>query len=84
MVEIYEHDARMNGLSLDRHAEEASIELFAEIIMIAGQVFLEKPLESPFIPNWNRVNAANPDLLPELHSIVAADAADYSPLPFNS
>ena len=82
MVEIYAHDAKMNGLSLDRHAEEQSIELFAENIMSAGQVFLESPQETPFIPNWNRVNAADPNLLPELNSLVAKDLKDYAPLPF--
>jgi len=84
MVEIYEHDAKMNGLSLDRHAEETSIELFAENIMRAGQTFLDTPHETPFIPNWSRVNAADPDLLHELNAIVAADEAEFSPLPFTS
>ncbi len=84
MVEIYEHDAIMNGLSLDRHSEEKSIELFAENIMRAGRIFLDTPHETPFIPNWNRVNAADPDLLPELKAIVAADTSDYSPIPFES
>ncbi len=27
----------------------------------AGKVFLDNPHETPFIPNWNRVNAADPD-----------------------
>lgn len=82
LIEVYEHDAKMNGLSLDRHSEEKSVELFAENIMRAGHVFLETPHETPFIPNWNRVNAANPDLLPELNAIVTADANEYSPIPF--
>jgi glucosyl-3-phosphoglycerate synthase len=84
MIEVYEHDARMNGLSLDRHAEEKSVELFAENIMHAGQVFLDNPHETPFIPNWSRVNAASPELLDELNSIVAADEAEYSAQPFIS
>ncbi len=84
MVEIHEHDAKMNGLSLDRHAEETSIELFAKIIMRAGQVFLDTPHETPFIPNWSRVNAADPNIMHELNKIVAADEADFSPLPFKS
>ena len=50
--------------------------------MQAGKVFLESPHETPFIPNWSRVNAADPDIMHELHAIVAADASDYAPLPF--
>ncbi|MBX2886624.1 MAG: hypothetical protein KTR32_42135 [Granulosicoccus sp.] len=80
LIETYDHDAKMNGLTLDRHAEEKAVELFAENIMTAGEIFLKTPNESPFIPNWNRVNAANPDLLSELNSIVASDEADYSPI----
>lgn len=82
MVETYEHDAKMNGLSLDRHAEEKSVELFAENIMRAGQVFLETPHESPFIPNWSRVNAADPGIMAELNALVRADEEQFSPLPF--
>ncbi|MFK7894030.1 MAG: hypothetical protein AB8B63_24660 [Granulosicoccus sp.] len=84
MVETYEHDAKMNGLTLDRHAEEKSIELFADNIMHAGQVFLETPHESPFIPNWSRVNAADPGIMSELNALVRADEDEYSPLPFKT
>ncbi len=84
MIEVYAHDAMMNGLTLDRHAEEKSVELFAENIMQAGEVFLNSPHETPFIPNWSRVNAAAPELVYELNRIVAADEADYSPEPFIS
>ncbi len=77
LLEAYHSDAKMNGLALDRHAEEASIELFAENIMRAGQTFLENPHESPFIPTWNRINAADPDFLRDLQAAVAGDAADY-------
>ncbi|MEM9709330.1 MAG: glycosyl transferase, partial [Pseudomonadota bacterium] len=58
LLEVYADEATMNGLSLDRHAEEETIELFAENIVRAGTVFLDNPQESPFIPNWSRVNAA--------------------------
>lgn len=82
MVEVYAHDAKMNGLELDRHEEERTIELFAENIMRAGEIFLANPNETPFIPNWNRVNAADPALLTELLTAVRADQDEYSPLPF--
>ncbi len=82
MVEVYAHDAKMNGLLLDRHEEERTIELFAENIMRAGEMFLENPNETPFIPNWNRVNAADPGLLTELLEAVRADEQEFTPLPF--
>ena len=77
LLECYHNDARMNGLSLDRHAEENIIELFAQNIMEAGQTFLDNPAELPFIPTWNRVHAADPSLMSDMLSAVAADAADH-------
>ncbi|MCB1394447.1 MAG: glycosyl transferase [Rhodobacter sp.] len=79
MLDVYSHDAQMNGLSFDRHAEERSIALFAENIMQAGQVFLDKPQELPFIPNWNLVNAADPAFLTDFRTAVAADMAETAP-----
>ncbi|ARE38722.1 Glycosyltransferase [Rhodovulum sp. P5] len=79
LLESYYNDARMNGLNLDRHAEERIIELFASNIIEAGQIFLDKPSTTPFIPTWNRVHAADPALMSDMLSAVAADAADYRP-----
>lgn len=76
-LESYYNDAKMNGLSIDRHKEERAIELFAENIMRAGQFFLDNPHETPFIPTWNRVHSADPDFLSKLHAAAAADEADY-------
>ncbi len=39
-------------------------------IQIAGRQFLENPLSSPLIPNWNRVTSAIPDFLRQLHDTV--------------
>lgn len=77
LLEAYYNDAQMNGLSLDRHAEEASIELFADSIMRAGQTFLDNPQETPFIPTWNRVHAADPSFLRDLHAAAAEDSRDF-------
>ncbi|HEY0276526.1 MAG TPA: glycosyl transferase, partial [Paenirhodobacter sp.] len=76
MLDVYSHDAMMNGLSFDRHAEESSIAMFAENIIQAGQVFLDTPQELPFIPNWNLVHAGDPALLSDFKAAVAADMAD--------
>ncbi|MEQ9695812.1 glycosyl transferase [Shimia sp. SDUM112013] len=77
LLESYYNDAKMNGLTIDRHTEEKSVELFAENIMLAGQVFLENPNESPFIPTWNRVHAADPDFLFDLRRAAADDAKEF-------
>ncbi|MCA6063161.1 glycosyltransferase family protein [Thalassolituus marinus] len=74
-IETYYNDARMNGLTLDRHAEERAVELFAENIMNAGEHFLQNPMETPFIPSWNRVISAVPDILDRLYEAVEEDNA---------
>ncbi|MEH6517254.1 MAG: glycosyl transferase [Halioglobus sp.] len=77
-VETYHNDAVMNGLSLDIHAEEKAVELFAENIMKAGEAFLDRPMERPFIPSWSRVISAIPDVLERLSDAVEADHAEFS------
>ena len=51
LVESYHNDAVMNGLKFDTPGEEKMVELFAENIMKAGKVFLNRPMEQPFIPH---------------------------------
>lgn len=77
-LEMYRGDAMMNGLSLDIHNEEKAIEMFAENIMTAGQVFLDKPMDTPFIPSWNRVISAMPDVLEKLKEAVELDFQEFS------
>ncbi|WP_170326444.1 glycosyl transferase [Ruegeria arenilitoris] len=79
LLEGYYTDAKMNGLELDRHKEEKSIELFAENIIRAGQVFLDNPHETPFIPTWNRVHSADPEFLLRLKAAVSDDLAEFTP-----
>ena len=45
----------MNGLSLDVHEEEKAVEMFAQNIIKAGEIFTAIPMERPFLPSWNRV-----------------------------
>ena len=77
-VETYHNDAVMNGLTLDIHSEEKAVELFAENIMKAGEAFLDRPMERPFIPSWNRVMSAVPDILDQLREAVEADHAEFT------
>lgn len=74
-IETYYNDAVMNGLHVDRHSEEQAVELFARNIMKAGEHFLNNPMETPFIPSWNRVVSAFPDILERLYEAVEEDNA---------
>ena len=76
-VDHYKSDATINGLDLDLHREEKAVELFALNLMKAGNHFLENPTERPFIPSWNRVNSALPDLMDELLKSVDADMREF-------
>ena len=76
-IETYHNDAVMNGLTLDIHSEEKAVELFAQNIMKAGEAFLDKPMETPFIPSWNRVISAKPDILERLYEAVEDDNKEF-------
>ena len=77
LLECYYNDAVMNGLTVDRHAEERAIELFAENIIEAGHTFLEFPSDTPFIPTWSRVNSADPDIMRDRVKAAELDAAEF-------
>ncbi len=81
LVETYRNDALMNGLDLDIHMEEKAVELFAQNIMHAGSTFLDNPMETPFIPSWNRVISAKPDVLKKMAAAVEEDMLQYGPAP---
>ncbi len=77
-VDTYHNDALINGLGYDRHIEEATVELFAQNVMRAGEFFLENPMDRPFIPSWNRVISAIPDILTQLKQAVEDDHREFS------
>ncbi len=77
MIDIYRSDAQMNDLNFDSHIEEKTVELFALNIMKAGESFFENPMETPFIPTWNRVLSAIPDFLDRLKLSVELDNAEF-------
>jgi len=76
-IESYAADAAYNGLQVDTHGEEEAVELFARNIVDAGQAFLERPMEKPFTPSWNRVTSAFPTVLDDLRMAVEQDRADF-------
>ena len=77
-VETYRNDAIMNGLYVDIHEEEVAVEMFSKNIMDAGDFFLGQPMEIPFIPSWNRVQSAIPDILERLYQAVEEDYQEFS------
>jgi glucosyl-3-phosphoglycerate synthase len=72
-IKRYRDDAAINGLIFDAHQETIIVEAFTRALQIAGKDFLEDPLYSPLIPNWNRVISAIPDFLDRLRDQVEAD-----------
>ncbi|MGB1109535.1 MAG: glycosyl transferase [Gammaproteobacteria bacterium] len=77
MLSQYQYDAEINGLSIDCHAEEETVEVFTQSIITAGEQFLANPTEVPFIPNWNRVFSAVPDFGVRLIEAVDADNEEH-------
>ena len=69
-IKQYHDDAAINGLFFDRHQETIMVEAFTKAIQIAGKEFLDNPLYSPLIPNWNRVTSAISDFLERLQAVV--------------
>lgn len=76
-IETYNNDALMNGLQLDIHNEEEAVEMFAKNIMDAGEQFLSNPMQTPFVPSWNRVVSAIPDVLEQLKEAVELDNKEF-------
>jgi len=72
-VRFYSADAVVNGLRYPRHDEESAVATFARSIRAAGKDFLDDPLASPLVSNWNRVESALPTFLDELREAVRLD-----------
>ena len=78
LVDSYQNDAVFNGLDYETHEEEMMVEMFAENIKHAGHLFLEDSDETPFIPCWNRVSSAIPDIFTQLLDAVEKDRKELS------
>lgn len=76
LIARYEYDSIINGLTFDRHKEGSSAEAFTQCIMSAGEQFIETPIEVPYIPNWNRVVSAIPNIFELLMQAVDEDDVD--------
>jgi glucosyl-3-phosphoglycerate synthase len=49
------------------------VDLFSRNIYKAGEDFLANPMQTPFIPSWNRVRSAVPGFLEEFFEAVEED-----------
>jgi glucosyl-3-phosphoglycerate synthase len=74
-LRFYAADSTINGLHYPRHDEESAVTTFVRSIRLAGRAFLEDPLWSPLIPNWNRVQSALPNFFEEFNEAVRLDNA---------
>ncbi|MCL4788940.1 MAG: glycosyl transferase [Verrucomicrobia bacterium] len=72
-LRFYAADAILNGLKYPRHDEETAVTTFVRSIRTAAEAYLEDPLWSPLIPNWNRVQSALPNFFDELNEVVRRD-----------
>jgi glucosyl-3-phosphoglycerate synthase len=72
-LRFYSADAAVNGLSYPRHEEESAVSTFVRGISTAAKAYLQDPLWSPLISNWNRVESALPGFLDELREAVRLD-----------
>lgn len=76
LIARYEYDSLINGLKYDRHIEGGAAEAFVRCIMSAGQEFLKTPTETRYMPNWNRVVSAVPNIFDRLIHTVEQDNKD--------
>jgi hypothetical protein len=60
-------------IGLDRHVEEQAVDLFAQNVYDAGEIFLQQPMHSMFIPSWKRVMSAIPDFMDMFYDAVEKD-----------
>lgn len=74
-LDQYYSDAVINGLTLDRHLEEKTVDLFAANVYRAGEMFLDNPMQVPTIPSWKRVISAIPDFYNKILEAVEVDNA---------
>jgi glucosyl-3-phosphoglycerate synthase len=72
-LRFYGADAAINGLHFPRHEEETAVTTFVRSIRVAAKAFLDDPLWSPLIPNWNRIQSALPSFFDELNDAVKRD-----------
>jgi len=76
-IRQYHADAVLNGLTFDRHSEEASVEGFSHLITKCGGEFFDDPASAPELPTWTRVRSVLRDFPNTLRKQVEEDAAEF-------
>ena len=62
LIAEYYSDASFNNIGFKRDEEQATVDMFARMILKAGHAYMANPLgDTSELPNWNRVNSAIPD-----------------------
>lgn len=74
-LRFYAADSAINGLQFPRYEEEKAVSTFVRSIRMAEKAFLDDPLWSPLIPNWNSVQSALPTFFDEFNEAVRHDNA---------
>ena len=72
-VERYAADSALNNLHYDFHAEEKTVDIFANIVYKAGMDLLDKPFKITYIPCWKRVSSAIPSFMDDFFEAVELD-----------
>jgi glucosyl-3-phosphoglycerate synthase len=75
-IRQYFADAAINHMHFDRHEEGIAVDTFTRALQIATQQFMEDPLDTILIPNWNRVLSAFPDFTDRIRDVVESDAEE--------
>ncbi|NPE27863.1 glucosyl-3-phosphoglycerate synthase [Methanococcoides sp. SA1] len=76
LIRRYHADALCNGLSYNRHEEESYVDMFARVIMKAGEDYMHDPSDV-LMPDWTRALSAMPDLREQLYEACSDDVKEY-------
>lgn len=79
IINHYRADAAINGLSFDRHEEEAAVTVFADGLLAAGEQHISGAVRHQTIPDWNRVSSAIPEFTDMLYDAVERDSGAAVP-----
>jgi glucosyl-3-phosphoglycerate synthase len=73
LMDVYRHDALLNGLTTSNALERAAVEVFAIAVDEAGTDHRGDPRGSAPFPSWSTVRGAAPEVPPQLVAAVDAD-----------
>lgn len=77
LVNMYQDDARINGLMYDRHTELEAVKTFAQAVRAAADEVRANPLGARPIPNWSSVFFTIPDMDEKVMEAVELDNSPH-------